>query len=447
MVNKSKSRRTSVSIFTPAIEAAKDLVRCLLPQWLLRPLYRFLTMKYIDSLTAEYDSSRKTILVINHHYDQDLRALRLANKRFNLVVVDFDIIFKSGRLYFTRPVRDQRAPYAGEPEENRLAFRRECHRMLESLDRKFQPDVILTPSDGYAFIREFIMAARERGLPTVVLDKEGTVSPYAFDIIAKRLRDFAPFMSDHLYVWSERQRQFWSKIGVDDTRITVVGQARSDLFFFEHKRDIDKLFPKVQPLIGHFSYDDFAYMPREYLDRGVTWSQLKRETMTALVSLAEANPGYNFLVKAHPQQLDLAELQARFHRNNLIVVGGGQIANELIQRSELIIGFQTTGLIEAMLLGRRVIYTGWDETYRAELTDDLLPLHRAKGIIVAETRERFNEVCRRFFAGDMSDFEFGDEDKAARDSFVNDYLYRPDGHVCERFYDELDRFLGEKTVQ
>jgi hypothetical protein len=432
---------------TPAVEAAKDLVRWLLPPGLLRWLYRRMTLSYIAGLSTECDPSRKTVLVVNHLYDQDIRALQLANNRYNLVVVDFEILFKSGRLYITESVRNQRAPYGGEPEENLTAFRQECRLMLESLGRKFELDVIVAPSDGLAFIREFIVAAREDGIPTVILDKEGAISPHAFDIISKRLRDFAPFISDHLYVWSDRQVQFWNNIGVSSDKITVVGQARSDLFFREKNRDIDALFPVAQPLIGYFSFDDSAYMPRERLDAGWTWRKLKHETLDDLMTLAEENPGYNFVVKAHPQQLDLAEIRAKYRRDNLVVVGGAQIANELIQRSELIIGFQTTGMIEAMFLKRRVIYTAWDDNYRRALVDDLLPLLEARGIVIADTRSQFNDVCRRFFAGDVSDFEFGEDDRAARDRFVNEYLYRPDGHVCERFYDELDRFLSETTIQ
>jgi hypothetical protein len=152
------------------------------------------------------------------------------------------------------------------------------------------------------------------------------------------------------------------------------------------------------------------------------------------------------VVKAHPQQRDLAELQGRYQRDNLKVIGGAGVANELIQRSELIIAFQTTAVIEAMLLKRRVIYTAWDENYNRYLLDDLLPFHQARGIVVAQSREQFGEVCRRFFAGDYRDFEFSTEDDEARDRFVNEYLYRPDGHVCERFYAELDKFLSETAV-
>lgn len=428
------------------LEAIKDAIRFLLPGFILRYFYRWMTMNYLKSLDAKIDPTRKTILVINHFYDQDLRALQLANRRYNLVILDFEIMFKSGRLYFTKPVHNLLAPYDEEPEQNRLAFRRECDLMFAFLSQKFKPNCILTPSDSFAFIREFITVARQNGVPTVVFDKEGTVSPYALEAHAARIRNFAPFMSDHLYAWSERQRQFWNNVGVVDSKITVVGQARSDLFFAEKRHDVDKLFERKQPLITYFTLDDHAYIPPRQAERGLSWEKLKRETFEDLVAFAGEHSEYNFLVKAHPQQRDLVRLREKYEGDNFKVVGGAKIANELIQRSELIIAFQTTAIIEAMLLKRRVLYTAWDENYNRYLLDDLLPFHEAEGIIVARTRHMFKDVCRRFFAGDFSDFDFGPSQQKARDDFVNEYLWQPDGHVCERFFGDLDRLLGETTI-
>jgi hypothetical protein len=235
-------------------------------------------------------------------------------------------------------------------------------------------------------------------------------------------------------------------MGVATAQITVVGQARSDLFHAEQNRNIDDLFPSVQPLIGCFTFDDKAYMPLEKLDQGMTWHRLKTETLDDLVQLAAEHPEYNFLVKAHPQQQDLHWLRQNYERDNLVVAGGSDIAGELIQRAELIIAFQTTAVIEAMFLKRRVIYTGWDENYNRFLLDDLLPFHKAPGIVAVSSRSRFGEVCRSFFKGDFREFEFSDEEVRARDRFVDEYLYQPDGHVCERFFRELDRLLSEATI-
>jgi len=416
-------------------------LRKVLPRRLVRLIYRRYIFKYINNLHVDHDSNRKTILAINHYYDQDLRALSIANKKYNLVIIDGTELSKVNSIYFSMPVRQLDAPYESEPQAHRQLYRQECRLILDRLDRRFQPRLLLTGSDNYCFVRELIAAARERGLPTLVLDKEGIISPYYFEAGAKRISELAPFMSDHIFVWSERQREFWKKVGVAENDITVIGQARSDLFYREESRALDKYFPVVKPLITLFSYEDVAYVPIAVLHEGVSWRGMKRQTHDYIYAAAQAHPEYNFVIKTHPQQSDLAELQSAYRLDNLAVIGGASTANELIQRSELIIAFQTTAIIEAMFLGRRVIYTAWDANY-ARFASDLLPFHKAPGIVVADSRDRFDAVCARFFSGDDSDFQFSAEDQAARDRFVNEYLYRPDGHVCERFFDAIGRFVA-----
>lgn len=414
-------------------------IRTILPRPVQRRIYRFLAHRYIVGLNPQFDLAKKTILAINHFYDQDLRALSLANRDYNLAIVDAPALVRGAKLYFSRPVVDLQAPYNSEPATNRTAWREECDLIMEELIRRFHVGLLLTGADVYYWIRELIAAARHRGIKTVMIDKEGIISPHGFDGVAEMIRTAAPPVSDHMFVWSNRQRQFWNHVGVPDERITIVGQLRSDLFHHEHRRLVDVLFPSAQPLVTLFSYEDSAYIPLE--KRTFNWQRMKQETHHEIMTLAGEFPQFNFVIKTHPQQSDLRELKDRYQRENLIVVGGAALANELIQRSELVIGFQTTAIIEAMFMGRHTIYTCWDQAC-AELRDDIMPYHEAQGICKAETFEKFRRVARKFLAGDHSDFAFSPDETAARAQFVNRYLYRPDGHVAERLLTQIGRFMA-----
>lgn len=415
-------------------------LRKMLPRELIRHIGRRHIARYLDSLHSDYSPDRKTIVVINHLYDQDVRALVKANRKYNLVIINGAELTKVNSLYFSTPVRQMEVPYESETPKHRALYRQECHLILDRLEHRFQPRLLLTGSDNYCFVRELIAVARERGLPTVVFDKEGIISPYDFEAEAKRIQKLAPFMSDHIFVWSERQRQFWNRVGVAESDITVIGQARSDLFHCEQSRDVDRYFPVSQPLITLFSYENVAYMPMAVLHEGVSWNEMKRQTHDCVYTLAQKHPEYNFVIKTHPQQSDLSELQSTYRLDNLAVIGGASVANELIQRSELIIAFQTTAVIEAMLMKKRLIYTAWDRHY-PRFRKDILPFHDACGLVVADTYYHFQQICERFFAGDYCDFELTAEATAARDRFVEGYLHKSDGHVCERFFEAIERFV------
>ena len=61
-----------------------------------------------------------------------------------------------------------------------------------------------------------------------MIDKEGTISPYFFDYYANEIKSKYPLLSQKILVWSERQKLFWKKTGVEEHKIKVVGQPRSD---------------------------------------------------------------------------------------------------------------------------------------------------------------------------------------------------------------------------
>jgi len=419
----------------------RTFAKNLLPRTVNRKLSRSMAMQYLQRLDPPFDPAKKTILAINHLFDQDLRALELANARYNLVVVNAGVLFKGAQFYFSQEIMDIRAPYESEPLSNREAYRGECREYFDYLRDRFNPGLIITPNDNYYKVREFIIAARESGVRTVILDKEGTISPHSFEAEAKRARDYTPCISDHVFVWSERQKKYWQNRGVEAGHITIVGQPRSDLFFADDDSQVDGYFETAQPLVTFFSYFDTAYIPQKEVDQsGVSWRTMKKQSQEAVWRMARQYPDRNFVIKCHPQQLDIDLIRDTYQSPNLRVIGGAEVGNELIRRSDLIIAFQTTAVIEAMFLNKRIIYTAWDENYQ-RLSDDLLPLHRAPGIVVAKAPAQFEEICARFFSGDESDFDFSPEELAGRDRFVNEYFYKPNGHVCERFLAAVDRFM------
>jgi CDP-glycerol glycerophosphotransferase (TagB/SpsB family) len=167
---------------------------------------------------------------------------------------------------------------------------------------------------------------------------------------------------------------------------------------------------------------------------------MKTETQEYLFELSINHPEYNFIFKAHPQQHDLEELKKQYKRTNLCVVGGSSLANELIIRSELIIAFQTTSILEAMFMNKKIIYTEWDPAIE-KMKDLILPFGDANGLVVAKSFEQFKILCSKFFNEDKSDFKFTEEEEKNKHEMVNKFLYKPDGNVCKRFYEEIDRLM------
>lgn len=419
---------------------AKKIGQRLLPRKFIHLIYRRRALAYINGLNPQYNPDKKTILAVNHFFDQDLQALANSNTEYNLINLEATGINKGSRFYFSQEIMELRKSYDSEPEENRALWRKECQLMFDLLWERFHPDLLVVPSDCYIFIREFIHVAHERGVPTVMIDKEGAISPSCIVAYADKLRECVPPISDHIYVWSDRQKRYWNRAGISNDRITILGQPRSDLFFTDKRNDLAQYFPKPQPLITLFSYmDDVNIFPDvfpELADRGLSWQTMKTQTHDELIRLATKYKNYNFVIKTHPQQPDFHELKEKYQSDNLVVIGGPTVANELIQRSELIIAFQTTALIESMFMNKPSIYTCWDNNYD-QLIPHCLPFHDAKGIVISDSFPKFVEACEKFLSGDRSDFDFSEQEIAQRNQFVEEYFYKPDGQVCRRFFEAV----------
>lgn len=423
----------------------RALLRSLLPRQALIRLHCWRAHAYIRRLRPEIVAGRKTILILNHFYGQDIKALQLANPGVNLVPVESGEVFQAARMFFSPAVMGLLAAYTDEDPRRRAEYREVCADLLRALQRRCGSiDLIVTASDIFYWIREFIGVARESGIRTVVLDKEGTISPHDFEFESARIRRFAPPMSDHICVWSAGQKEFWLKVGAREESITITGQPRSDLFFRDAAGDeaeLVGLFERQAPLITFFTYFDTAYIPIPLVrEQGLTWARMKQETHEILLRCARTFPAFNFVIKTHPQQPDLQDIRRRYAHRNLAVVGGSTLANALLRRSELIIGFQTTVLIEAMLLEKPVIYTAWDLTI-PRVVDHLLPFHASGGAVIAESAEAFASLCENFCRGDRAAFVLSAAQQRERAAFVGRYIHQPDGHASERVFHVLQRFL------
>lgn len=413
----------------------------LLPEQAIRHWYARRATSYLATVPAPPRNGRKTILILNHFFDQDIKAICNANTEYNLVVLDATVLFRGAHRYFDLPVIELTAPYPAPESREATIYRRWCKSLWQEIAARFAPDLMLIVNDNFYWVRELIRVASATGVATVIADKEGTITPHFFEHHAARIRAFAPFMSDHVFVWSARQGEYWQRMGAGANDFTVVGQPRSDLFHQPIAATVDEFFEKAQPLVTLFSYDDTAYIPYEVLQESpIDWQPMKQETHDLFAALSAEYPQFNFVIKTHPQQLDRESMAVRYESSNLRVLHGASIANELIVRSELIVAFQTTAVLEAMSLGKRVIYTAWS-AHLDSLREHLLPFEEASGMVVARNREQYRDTIRALLNGDDRPFRFSASEVTAREALVAQYLYKCDGRASHRLLEECGKFI------
>jgi hypothetical protein len=200
------------------------------------------------------------------------------------------------------------------------------------------------------------------------VQKETTISPYTMQVHSKTIGTHYPFVSDYMTVCSARQKQFWTNAGAPADKIEITGQPRFD---FYHQPDrwqpLEALgTPKLpgRKRILMLSYMLGAYIPIADFESGkLSWAPLRNQTEDVLLELVQRGD-YQLLVKPHPQQAlaDVAAIEKKLARasrvaGDALLVPASADTRHLLAAADVIVGFQTTALLEALLLDRNVIYT------------------------------------------------------------------------------------------
>lgn len=376
------------------------------------------------------------VLIMDHNFVQDIDALRYAatHKKINLISISFAHLYLLAELYF--PIEIREGSYQREEMEScKLDYRILLEKMLKYWNPARRIHCFLTPSDSFFWIRELIILLKEKGVPCIVVDKEGTISPHDMEHFSKNVADFFPLISDFIIVWSQRQKEFWLRTGVPADKILIEGQPRSD-FFLHPERWLSKetLVGKCKRLFLFFTFETDAYSP---IPGDPLWRELRSDVHMEIESFARQYPDHVFVVKTHPQQRDRFQVEQEFARTglkNIVVLHGAEIARHLIVQSDVIIGFQTTALIEGMLAGKKVIYTEWSSDVRDNL-HNLIPFHEATGIDRARSREEFESLLSHIFQNE--DFGVNDDTMAIRKPFIDIFIPNADGKVSERIMNRI----------
>jgi len=386
----------------------------------------------------------KPVVIIDHHFAQDIDSLlrQAGVVGINLIRIPYKYIFQVAEFYFPPEIRDGSYNAPGM---------KECKTRYRALLVKFfsrtKPETkiasLLMPSDSFFWIREIVALLKERKIPCIVIDKEGTISPFSMDHHSRQIASYYPFMSDAIIVWSDRQKEFWTRAGVDERRIFVDGQPRSD-FFFDTGRWLSRKKLPIENdhyvLFFTFETDAYAPTPGENI-----WQPLRADIHGSIARFAKKYPQITFIVKTHPQQADALDVEQEFRvygLRNIIVMHGPEVSRHLIVHADIVIGFQTTALIEAMLLPKTVIYTQWTETVSRNI-DKLIPFHTALGIDIANSLEEFETLLD----GMLSSGNFSCMPKAheLRKAFTDTYFYHADGQTSLRVLSRVLALIKQYT--
>jgi hypothetical protein len=317
-----------------------------------------------------------------------------------------------------------------ELQEAWAAHARHLETVFEELYARQPFDVFVAPSDLFYYVRGAAAACERLSVPFVVVQKETTVSPGTMETETQVLRRHVPFLAHHMTVCSERHRDYWLAAGADPDRISVTGQPRFDWYATVPER------PQGKKLL-FLSYHLYAYAEAITGELNI-WRELHAQTEAQLWELARR--GWEIVVKPHPQQPNWGAEVRRMRsemppgvRRRVRFARYTEDTRRLIGETDAVVGFQTTALLEAMIAGRPVVYTGWDVRAH-ELQDALIPFHTYGDVIeLVQNADELADTVERAPA-----YPRGTAGWERRHEIFVEELGPVDGRSSERVLDRLE---------
>ncbi len=295
------------------------------------------------------------------------------------------------------------------------SYRHSIARFTRWILSAYRPNVLLLPSDSIFYLRPVIEQFRNFGVRVAVVQKETTISPMTMANHAATIRRFVPFMSDVTTVCSQRHRSFQIECGTPDGLIVVTGQPRFDVYRAPAvHRSRSATGP---PQLLYLSYDDRAYLP---LDSGCSWQDLRRET-ELVISEAARSGRWRVTAKRHPQQRQGADWL-----DPVVGVANQSVdTRQLLLEADVVVGFQTTALLEAAAARRPVLYAAWGPVFDANHAQ-LIPYDKHPECVThAAGPEHLAELLGRGPEG-------LDRPTVDADPFIGEHLGVIDGGASER---------------
>lgn len=349
---------------------------------------------------------------------EDVHASLGQDDRFALLSLDRAALKAVARAFLPDDLTDNsyilERPGFGE---GKAAYRAFLVGVFQRLAQWHGIDAMLSANFAYVAERELHAAAEQIGVPFVVLQKENLKTPGSFPFfqaVYSQLRGPIGARRQLVYNAIERELEISSGVARPD-QVVITGMPRLDhLHRWRRANAGVKADGRPTVLCFYFSQRtglgfDTVIGPSIYSDEGGPidssyrqrrWRELLRLTMLAMVELAHKNPDIDVVVKgkfAHGKGNEMAKAIAEHGKPaNLSLISGGD-PKELIQKADVICGFITTALLEALAAGKWVVQPGFGELNDPDYHSFRLDLKGAAD--VAETPdaliERLSTLARK----------------------------------------------------
>lgn len=296
-------------------------------------------------------------------FDEDIEELAKYGGTLNYMIVPKAVFISIFNCFLPQLVRNH-AKYheLTELEREKTRYREFLEAFLEHFRRGVRIDAILTANYNYSWQQELAVAARNRGIPFVVLFKEGIsplfaegVSPQqAYDLLVAKYTNNR-FIGDRLLVYNDRIKAGFSNVrieGISPEMVEVVGIPRFDRYFRLES-------PGRNVVFFSFYFEDKARHLGLTDEESEKYLAKTREFHVEVLKFAAAHPDIPVTIKTKNNSKYLKYVETIASETghaglaNVVITNQGNVY-DLIRGAQAVIGYNSTTLLEAFA-ARRIV--------------------------------------------------------------------------------------------
>ena len=234
--------------------------------------------------------------------------------------------------------------------------------IFKHLQKKIRFDAILSGNFVYVGLQEFFIIAKKNNIPSIVIYKEGMYPPERFFLSKDRLYQTKKCFVSKVLVYNKNIKNMLSDAnihGLSSENIEIIGIPRFDISFKNSKQIRGTDFKKIT--LFFFDVENKAnYLVDESEDIDAYKFRLSN-FQKWLVEYAVENKDVQLLIKTKSSKTERESVLRFIERevkNKLpknIKISFQNTSREIIEWSDLVAGYSSTTLIEALLYKKNII--------------------------------------------------------------------------------------------
>ena len=256
-------------------------------------------------------------------------------------------------------------------ELKKKKYRAFLEKSLALLNRKYKFSTIVGLNFSFHTERELQAAAQNNKVKFISLHKESIIFPGELFAYKDMFKKLGKYQGEKILVYNDYIRKaVISTKFVEPKKIISIGMPRAD-FYYKLKKDTYNTVKKKYFLILIINTKRNIFFIKKYKNykkklkfnlREIVWDKVAKKTIKCVLNFAKRNKDIDFIFKvknpikkkSQLKKIYLEEISNNDKLNNCKIVSDVN-TGRLIKEAELIIGFNSTAIIESLILKKNVV--------------------------------------------------------------------------------------------